>query len=430
MRYLRGFIPTPRTPPKALFTPYKDQVLHLSHLRKRLCEEVRRDAFNLILVSSILQVVTDFQQFLRDTLRRHLSLHGDAPLQPPKSSCRAVKACINCVQAKQRCFGSSPCDRCNRRNLHCRFADSSSKSTTEATRLSEDGTSPSGGSALQQPSDCNGLFTNVPPLPTDLSPVNLQPSEPFEFLHETRAVDPLSIFGSMVEPLLLWPLDGAEMNVYDQMLPNPEPSSDNIDLNFSLSTTFQSKDSGKNCNLVPTPPVTRNFAAGVGEALTSNPESANFPGTQISNSIDSDSYGGELELTGPERDLLTSEDYVHVPKIDTSKHQSLLRFCAELFQDILETSRPRLPSREILNTFIQLYFEHFHNGFPLLHKGTFEPQKQPPILLFAIAALGSHYSRLPCREAVRFTLLRIIRHVNLSAVCQFSITLSWFIEHG
>ncbi|KAF2160348.1 hypothetical protein M409DRAFT_29198 [Zasmidium cellare ATCC 36951] len=56
---------------------------------------------------------------------------------------------------------------------------------------------------------------------------------------------------------------------------------------------------------------------------------------------------------------------------------------------------PRLssiPTVEAMNVFIQLYFEHFHAQFPVLHMSTFQPREDVWMLVLAVAAIGAEYS--------------------------------------
>ncbi|KAE8370483.1 fungal-specific transcription factor domain-containing protein [Aspergillus caelatus] len=52
----------------------------------------------------------------------------------------------------------------------------------------------------------------------------------------------------------------------------------------------------------------------------------------------------------------------------------------------------RIPPAPVLNAWVQLYFEHFHPMFPVLHKPTFSTSRANPFLVLAVAALGAHFS--------------------------------------
>ncbi|RPB25211.1 hypothetical protein L211DRAFT_783418 [Terfezia boudieri ATCC MYA-4762] len=52
----------------------------------------------------------------------------------------------------------------------------------------------------------------------------------------------------------------------------------------------------------------------------------------------------------------------------------------------------KFPSKELIDGFIVLYFEHFHSILPMIHKPTFRVEKCPSILLVAMASIGASYS--------------------------------------
>lgn len=100
------------------------------------------------------------------------------------------------------------------------------------------------------------------------------------------------------------------------------------------------------------------------------------------------------------------DDYGHVPKISGSN-------VAELYDYIVRSidstdmghgvDLALLRDQAVMNMFTQLYFEHFHDSLPLLHRVTFNPCEVPLILNLAVATIGSHYSRLP--KASKYTKL-------------------------
>lgn len=218
----------------------------------------------------------------------------------------------------------------------------------------------------------------------------------------------------MFEPLLLWPLDDAEMSRYGSIPSFLETSLEGLDSTLSMSNNFQARTPTDNYALSPISPVAEDSASRHGRILAGLPETReSSPGTQppfLANQCHLNEFSDGTELTEIERDILISEDYGHVPNISASLYQNLQGLYAHLFQGSLDTPRPRIPRLEVLNAFVQAYFEHFHKGFPLVHQGTFQPRKESLVLVLAIAALGSQYSRFPRREVFRTALLKIIRH--------------------
>jgi len=58
-----------------------------------------------------------------------------------------------------------------------------------------------------------------------------------------------------------------------------------------------------------------------------------------------------------------------------------------------ELTETAFPPPMVLDYFIQLYFEHVHARFPVIHLPTFDVSKLSPLLLVVIALAGSGYSR-------------------------------------
>lgn len=78
----------------------------------------------------------------------------------------------------------------------------------------------------------------------------------------------------------------------------------------------------------------------------------------------------------------------------------------------------RLPPLNALNTFIQLYFEEFHDTLPIIHRPTFDPSFTPCLLILAIANVGRRFSRLATTPSLGLDLLETLiydkakRHVR------------------
>lgn len=54
-----------------------------------------------------------------------------------------------------------------------------------------------------------------------------------------------------------------------------------------------------------------------------------------------------------------------------------------------------LPDRGLMNSFLRLYLEEFHQSLPIIHKPTFDPNSAPILLVLAMACIGSHCSNIP-----------------------------------
>lgn len=89
----------------------------------------------------------------------------------------------------------------------------------------------------------------------------------------------------------------------------------------------------------------------------------------------------------------------HTAPLSAETHQMIKRYFIQLCAGSSSVFEPFesdfFPSARTVNACIQLYFEHFHKGFPLVHKPTFLPSglSQPHwLLLLAVAAIGSNYA--------------------------------------
>lgn len=124
--------------------------------------------------------------------------------------------------------------------------------------------------------------------------------------------------------------------------------------------------------------------------------------------------GSHLEQTSSSV-IADAEDFSHVPSLKTHAYETL-----SLWVDLFYAMQPghgvRLPPVEILNAFIQLYFEAFHDTLPILHQPTFNPNTANCLLVLAVAEIGCRFSRIPDAVA-RGAKLRelvdvaIVRHV-------------------
>jgi hypothetical protein len=103
-------------------------------------------------------------------------------------------------------------------------------------------------------------------------------------------------------------------------------------------------------------------------------------------------------MTRVSPDILDAEDYAHVRPI-TEECYTQISTCMSRHSDgaghFRAFSNGNLVSLCTLNVFLQLYFEHFHPTFPILHQAAFETEKAAWHLIFSAAAIGCRYSRLP-----------------------------------
>jgi hypothetical protein len=133
------------------------------------------------------------------------------------------------------------------------------------------------------------------------------------------------------------------------------------------------------------------------------------------------SFPGFPHFSPDDIDLLVSDDYCHVPEVSQTDHDALLRLYHESITASDTENKGDFPSREVINAFVQLYFEFFHPGFHLLHQATFQRRQKSSCLLLAVAAIGAQYSRVTCRGQCSLALLEVLRRALLNNVSIFAI---------
>ncbi|PWY72801.1 hypothetical protein BO83DRAFT_378746 [Aspergillus eucalypticola CBS 122712] len=335
----------------------------------------------------------------RDTLQRHSAIHGQVPAKVRKPSTRAPLACLNCVKSKQRCSGSQPCDRCNHRNWPCQFPGGSTTfpETIEQTMMNSN----------NQMNSLNHGYK--PSLASAISPMSTSYSDPRSLgsvsLLEGPCAEPAvsnqpertiqdDDTASLFESFLLWPLD------------------DTIDHNTMPGDSTRPLMIPRPPGIIAQPPsISHGGRTGVINA-SQVVSGHHTEDTGPRSSDQSDVYVQGIDLTEEDRDILISEDYAHVPRPSNETYERMRALYAEVRQYSAEAPLSSLPSLDILHVFIQLYSEHFHPSFPILHQATFEARSSSWLLYLVMAALGSQYSKLSTRAKIASDLVKII-HVSL-----------------
>lgn len=88
------------------------------------------------------------------------------------------------------------------------------------------------------------------------------------------------------------------------------------------------------------------------------------------------------------------------------------------WRNVSESDEDTLPSLEDLKTFAVLYFERFHESFPLLHKGSFLNSRNGCLLELAVSAIGARYAKVSygrkCRESLHMLLHELLKIATIS----------------
>ncbi|KAJ5415526.1 hypothetical protein N7465_004221 [Penicillium sp. CMV-2018d] len=144
----------------------------------------------------------------------------------------------------------------------------------------------------------------------------------------------------------------------------------------------------------------------ISQRISSTPIGVQSPQAELS-------FPGFPQFSLDDTDLLISDDYCHVPEVSEHDYDALSRLYYKSVPAFSSETNGNFPPREIMNVFVQLYFEYFHPGFHLLHQGTFHHRQRSSCLLLAVAAIGAQYSRVSSRGQCSLALLEILRRALL-----------------
>ncbi|KAE8310505.1 fungal-specific transcription factor domain-containing protein [Aspergillus transmontanensis] len=112
-------------------------------------------------------------------------------------------------------------------------------------------------------------------------------------------------------------------------------------------------------------------------------------------------------------DILEMEDYGHVAGVRQEQVEQLASFMATGRDQRTSACPPNcdalLRNTKIINSFVQLYFEHFHQTFPILHRATFNVSEEPPLLMLAVATIGGRFSKIPQAHRLSTVMGDILR---------------------
>lgn len=307
-------------------------------------------------------------------MKRHVGTHGTAALadwmrnNSRFSRDQHYRACEACAKAKQRCDGRrpDPCDKCINKGRRCVYQPNPSDEEPETI-------------VVAQPTADDGV-----------SAANSSPSQ------QLQPLTPLSCVPNPVQP---W----VEPDVsWDSLLTSAQ-----FLLPFS---TVPSLEAGSLADF------------GFGDAV--------FPATgQLANDYDVQSafgaegtqrevvdaaraFTGPDDLTAEEEDILIAENIPHVPPLTEETRVYMIQAIqARLPQHEAQGLDVNFPSLRHLDTYMQLYFEHFHQRMPLLHVPTFKASPETWQLVLGVVCFGSRYSQAHQHHDHVQLLQRVAQHM-------------------
>ncbi|KAF4414728.1 hypothetical protein FACUT_14015 [Fusarium acutatum] len=118
-----------------------------------------------------------------------------------------------------------------------------------------------------------------------------------------------------------------------------------------------------------------------------------------------------------------AEIFGHIHKIPRHAVDALNKFYKTQRRDSTPTAIPQ----DILQAFVELYFEYFDSQFPFLHPSRLEDPGLPSILLLAVAAVGSHYSEIQGAEDYNTALCDLLARA-IELPCVFLLHVLWLFS--
>ncbi|TVY63357.1 Zinc finger protein 444 [Fusarium oxysporum f. sp. cubense] len=308
----------------------------------------------------------------RDTLKRHIGTHGTAALadwtrnNPRFSRDQQYRACEACAKAKQRCDGRrpAPCTKCTNKGRRCVYQPNPGDEETETIVVAQPAANNAVSATHSSPSQ------QVQPL-TPMSCVPLQP---------------------WVEPELSWDtlLTSAQF-----LLPfSPVPS-----LEARALADFYFEDAA---------------LATAGQLMDDHSVQDSFgaEATQRGAVEAVEAFIGPDNLTAEDDDILIAENIPHVPPVTEETRVYMIQAIqARLPQHEAQGLDANFPSLRHLDTYMQLYFEHFHPRMPLLHVPTFQASPETWQLVLSVVCLGSRYSQAHHHHDHVLLLQRVAQHM-------------------
>jgi hypothetical protein len=317
----------------------------------------------------------------RDTLKRHVSTHGAAAMaawtdQEPRDHRRA---CKTCARRKQRCdgdgVGSAPCSKCVSKgpDSSARGHNADGESETVANDAPDDPAQVDESFHTQ----ISGAFVTQ-----DLPVINADDCEGDSMQYDpsnvTAAVPTANdVFSVQLDYDFLW----------DDPLVSPQ-------FMFPFSPPYSAVGPENSCL-----DLQQEYAH----------HDQNLP---VDDERPTETLPGPDHLTAEEDDILVAEYVPHVPPLGIEMRGHIVNMLKNELQSAQAEDLDRsFPSPRHLDTYVQLYFEHYHHRMPILHVPTFRTSSKVWLLVLAIVCIGCDYSKASLNSDHRGLLQYLARHI-------------------
>lgn len=339
---------------------------------------------------------------------------------------RVVQACKPCSLSKVRCDGQRPCQRCDNHGIECYYQQPQKRRvmdvpTDESTpkRRSKETYQPSRSHGdtginmdeLASPATHittmvkqNEAITQSESLADPAVSDSLQPSfaETIETIENDQIFSDLRSFMNLESDVDIIGFDSS-LDIFNDIYLGSGGQQEPLLYSLPAIASGQS----------PTAFLTSSSIAEIYSRNCSPPLEAESvePRQYHPTSIDVDA-----QLTFPDfshlgASDLEQENITHVDDVPTSVVENIARLANTMerspffpaFTDV------RIPPTPVLSVWVQLYFEHFHPVFPMLHKPSFCSPRTHWLIVFVVAAIGAQFSRLPNAQTCSRAMHEMVR---------------------
>ncbi|PYI06180.1 early growth response protein [Aspergillus sclerotiicarbonarius CBS 121057] len=388
------------------------------------------------------------QRFGRvDSLARHYdTVHEHAyPAASDQTSerRRVAQACKRCNLSKVRCDGESPCQRCRTHGADCSYqppqkrklADSSAarpkrhcgrdlnQNLEQPALPYQDGvpTQLSGDIILPSVTQTAGPTQALPPVATrrvenadtsglagHLTTLVAAADENSPLFH-TDAMGFESLLGIDVDTNVL-------SDLFEQ-----GPSLDELNDIWLASADMESQALHPISRISrPVTPLTPTAVAEL-YSHSHSPESdaAMEPRRYHPTVINVDAQLSFPDMESLSAEQVDEENFAHVEEVPVAAVEEVLRMAKvmESTPTFPRFTELRIPPLPVINSWVQLYFEHFHPVFPVLHRPTFCTPETHWLLIFTVSAIGAQFSALPHAQTCSRAMHEMVRRQS-SYLCE------------
>ncbi|KAL4878937.1 fungal-specific transcription factor domain-containing protein [Aspergillus karnatakaensis] len=359
---------------------------------------------------------------------------------------RVAQACRRCNQSKVRCDGQLPCQRCQNQKADCYYGPSQKRKLGNSSAVVDAqsakrphyaenllgpilGDGSNGGAQLPvrvapptYATDAPQSIKHTPTLPpTIISPDDSAAVDARQPVHDmaysrygTRDFSPVDPgLGSLLGVGLGLQLDldfNLDSNVWPQFV-SGDPSFEHLNDLLPSASAFGTSHAGDQNPGLPTPRESMVADIYVNDCTPTSEAGSIEPRHYIPSADGIDSLIAFPDMHGVTEEEIDQENLAHVREISATELHNAFQL-AEAMQD-RPTYPPflqlRLPPAPILNAWVQLYFEHFHPLFPLLHKPSFNKPGTHWLLILAVSAIGALFSKFPQAHSCARAMDELIR---------------------